>query len=82
MKEVSDQTKAYEVGFAEGYRGDKIKHMYPGDLAAQYMMGRADGKEHFDKVLEIVEVTGRSLPEVHRLAVNSLYEKIKDSLLG
>lgn len=71
----------YDCGFAEGYSGDRIDpSRFDGPEIGHYNMGYQDGTAHFDRVMEIMEVTGRSLREVHQHAIDSLYNRIKHQL--
>jgi hypothetical protein len=72
---------AYDVGFAESYQGDKPNtDRFDKEDAIDYTLGREDGEKFFGKVTEIMEVTDRSLREVHVFAINRLYDDIKEHL--
>lgn len=79
-------SKAYDIGFAQGYRDDRenircLENPTAEDIT-QYRAGRKAGKQHFDRVLELMEVLHFSLREVHELAVDRLYHEIKEQLLN
>ncbi len=68
----------FDCGFAEGYSGEnEDASRFQGEEIGHYKLGYQEGTQHFDKVLEIMEVTGRSLRQVHQQAIDSFYNQIK-----
>lgn len=75
-------SQVYDFGFAQGYSGDPLEsERFLGDENSIYEDGYKEGSAHFDRVMEIVEVTGSSLREVHQFAINELYEDIRERIL-
>jgi hypothetical protein len=82
MSKMTDRFRAvYDCGFAEGYSGErKDPSRFEDNEFVHYNSGYQDGVNHFDKVMEIMEVTGKSLREVHQYSIDFLYNKIKRKL--
>lgn len=82
MAKQNRAAKVYDIGFAVGYQGDQIdlSPLVDGELT-HYEAGYKAGGEHFDRVTEIMQVTGRSLREVHQFAIDSLYEITREKIL-
>jgi hypothetical protein len=83
MAKQSRVSQVFDVGFAEGYQGNPLDiSRFSSDEVVHYEKGYELGGEHFDKVMEIMEVTGRSLREVHQHAINKLYSIVREQLLS
>ena len=78
---VEREKKLFNSGFASGYQGDNVDKSHFNDAELiQFNSGFKSGEEHFGKVLEIMEITGKSLREIHQFAIDKLYFSIRENL--